>query len=112
MSKLPRGIRLQIARNTSEEVWKITDLLEVMRKEVEARELSEDVRSSEIDNRKSDTGNEIDNYRKINQIPSVCREFVCTGRSNKRSQNVCIVGSITFLHHVLGFKIKASERKF
>ena len=67
MSKLPAGIRLQIARNTSEEVWKITDLLEVMRKEVEARELSENVRSSETDNRKSDTGNEIDNYRKTNQ---------------------------------------------
>ena len=67
MSKLPPGIRLQIARNTSEEVWKIIDLLEVMRKEVEARELSENVRSSEIDNRKSGTGNEIDNYRKMNQ---------------------------------------------
>ena len=51
MSKLPPGIRLQIARNTSKEVWKIIDLLEVMRKEVEARELSENVQSSEIDNR-------------------------------------------------------------
>jgi hypothetical protein len=40
MSKLPSEIRLHIARNTVDEVWNITDLLEVMRKEVEARELS------------------------------------------------------------------------
>ena len=46
---------------------KITDLLEVMRKEVETRELSENVRGREIDNRKSDTGSEIDNYRRLNQ---------------------------------------------
>lgn len=67
MSKLPSQIRLQIARNTADEVWKITDLLEVMRKEVEARELSENVRSGESDNRKSETRDEIDNFRKLNQ---------------------------------------------
>ena len=32
MTKLPPKIRLQIARNTVNEVWNITDLLEVMRK--------------------------------------------------------------------------------
>ena len=38
-----------------------------MLKEAEVRELSENVLSCEIDNRKSDTGNEIDNHRKLNQ---------------------------------------------
>ena len=41
MSKLPSDIRLQIARNTTEEVWKIEELIETIRIEMEAREASE-----------------------------------------------------------------------
>jgi len=41
MSKLPADVRLQIAQETKEEVWKIDDLLEVIQNEVEAREASE-----------------------------------------------------------------------
>ena len=40
---LPIDVRLQIARNTKKDVWVIKDLLELIRKEVEARELSEHV---------------------------------------------------------------------
>ena len=36
MSKLPNEIRLQVARNTTDEVWKIEDLLLTIKKEVEA----------------------------------------------------------------------------
>ena len=44
MSKLPQDIRLQIARKTSKEVWDISEILDVIRNEVEAREMSEGVK--------------------------------------------------------------------
>ena len=46
MSKLPHEIRVQVARNTANEVWKMSDLLEVIRHEVEAREISEGVKTN------------------------------------------------------------------
>ena len=36
MSKLPNEIRLQVVRNSTDEVWKIEDLLLTIKKEVEA----------------------------------------------------------------------------
>ena len=36
MSKLPSDVRLQIARRTEKDVWVIKDLLEIIRREVEA----------------------------------------------------------------------------
>ena len=51
MSKLPTEIRVQIARLTSSEVWSIREMLELIRKEVEAREASEHVKlNNEIKN--------------------------------------------------------------
>ena len=44
MSKLPNEVRLRIARETKEEVWKIGDLLQVIQAEVEAREASENIK--------------------------------------------------------------------
>ena len=44
MSKLPHEVRVQVARNTANEVWKMSDLLEVIRHEVDAREISEGVK--------------------------------------------------------------------
>ena len=41
MSKLPAEIRLQVARNSKDSVWKIEELLDVINIEVEAREASE-----------------------------------------------------------------------
>ena len=55
MSKLPNAIRLQVARNSTDEVWKIEELLLTIKKEVEARETSEQVKTSEND-RKPSTG--------------------------------------------------------
>ena len=118
MSKLPPGIRLQIARNTSEEVWKITDLLEVTRKEVEARELSENVRSSEIDNRKSDTGNEIDNYRKMNQRnkpkyqASAANLYVRDDQTNETKPKCVCCGEYHFSASCTRVQDSSSERIF
>ena len=41
MSKLPHEIRVQVASNTAREVWEMSELLEVIRQEVEARGISE-----------------------------------------------------------------------
>ena len=47
MSKLPSEIRLQIARNSKDSVWKIDELLNVIKIEVEVREASEMTKTSE-----------------------------------------------------------------
>ena len=46
MSKMPPEIRVQIARNTAREVWEMSELLEVIRQEVEAREISDGVKTN------------------------------------------------------------------
>ena len=47
MAKLPSEVRLQIARATTRDVWKAGELLQVIKCEVEACELSDTVRVSE-----------------------------------------------------------------
>ena len=51
MAKLPQDVRVQIARNTTQDVWKIGALLAVIQREVEAREISDNVKVTS-DNRK------------------------------------------------------------
>ena len=46
MSKMPPEIRVQIARNKAREVWDMSELLEVIRQEVEAREVSDGVKTN------------------------------------------------------------------
>ena len=46
MSQLPHEIRVQVARNTAGEVWDMSELLEVIRQEVEALEISEGVKTN------------------------------------------------------------------
>ena len=64
MSKLPPEIRLQIARNTTDSVGKIEDLLNVIKIEVKAREASEMTKTS--DDRKPQT----DSRNRSQQNPS------------------------------------------
>lgn len=46
ISQLPHEIRVQVARNTAREVWDMSELLEVIRQEVEALEISEGVKTN------------------------------------------------------------------
>ena len=55
MAKLPAEIRVQIARNTTGEVWEIADMLKIIFKEVEGREISESIKVNEVDHRKPRT---------------------------------------------------------
>ena len=52
MSKLPQDIRLKIARKTSKEVWEISEIFDVIRNEVEAREMSDAVKVVQSDKSK------------------------------------------------------------
>lgn len=45
MSKLPPDIRIHVARNTSQDVWEIEPLLDLLQREIEAREMSERVKT-------------------------------------------------------------------
>ena len=46
VSKLPDDVRLQIARVTTRDVWDVSELMKVMKTEVEAQEISSTVRVS------------------------------------------------------------------
>ena len=48
MAKLPADVQLQIARVTTKDVWEIDELLQVLRTELQAREISEGIRVHEI----------------------------------------------------------------
>ena len=45
MSKLPPDIRIHVARNTSQDVWEIEPLLDLLQREIEAREMSKGVKT-------------------------------------------------------------------
>lgn len=47
MKRMPNEIALQVARKTSEDVWDINEIMEIIRKEIEARELSKGITVTE-----------------------------------------------------------------
>ena len=56
MAKLPSQMRIEIARKTSEEVWNIDDILKILKKDVEAREVGESVKASSNKNSQQQNG--------------------------------------------------------
>jgi len=47
MAKMPRDITLRVARKTSEDIWDIDEILEIIRKELEANEISSKIIATE-----------------------------------------------------------------
>ena len=47
MAKLPADVRLQVARITNKDVWKIEELLQIIKVEVKVREISDAMKTSE-----------------------------------------------------------------
>ena len=45
MSELPLEIRVHVARNTTQDVWDIESILNVIQNEIEAREISEEIKA-------------------------------------------------------------------
>ena len=52
MSKIPSGVRLQIARKSTKVVWEIDELLQTIKIEIEAREASEATKATETSSHK------------------------------------------------------------
>ena len=48
MAKLPSEVRLQIARVTNKDVWEVEELLQVIKAEVKAREVSDTIKIHEV----------------------------------------------------------------
>ena len=44
MARMPRENKLHVARKMTKEVWLIKEILEIVRKEIEARELSDNIK--------------------------------------------------------------------
>ena len=87
MSKLPTEIRVQIARLTSSEVWSIREMLELIRKEVEAREASEHVK---LNNEKKTAQSYLsDTNRNLSSKPSTASALLLRS-SNRPTEIRCV----------------------
>ena len=87
MSKLPNAIRLEIARKATSDVWKIEDLLDTIKKEIEAREASESVNVSE-DKRKPP--NHTQQQKNSRPSPTASTLFSKQDQWNKTTQIRCV----------------------
>ena len=77
MSKIPNEIRLVIARKTTAQVWNIDELLDTIKVEIEAREVSEGVQSSS------------QSTRKHGAVPPTVGAFVTNGCNSDKFQIRC-----------------------
>jgi len=75
MSKLPNEIRLEIARKSTTDVWKISELLETIKGEIEAREASEAIKAQEFQGRKHTPGLESYPQLQILWFPCKAKNF-------------------------------------
>jgi len=75
MSKLPNEIRLEIARKSTTDVWKISELLETIKGEIEAREASEAIKTQEFQGQKTPLVWESYPQRQILWFPCKAKNF-------------------------------------
>ena len=68
MSKLPNEIRLEIARKSTANVWKIVELLKTIKSEIEAKEASGAIKAQEVQGRKHSHG--------LGRLPSTTNALV------------------------------------
>ena len=108
MSKLPTEIRLQIARNSKDSVWKIAELLNVIKIEVEARETSEMTMAKTIEGGKSQAPSRDSKVR--HQTPTANSLVSQQGGSYKIK--LPIVKTNIILPHAMLFEIPLSEEIF
>lgn len=105
MAKLPNEIRLRVARETKSTVWKIEELLELIKQEVEARELSEGVKASEERNSKPSNFSKSPKYSTGNSL-------VSNEDQSKRGMNIQCAYCKDFHYSASCEKVtKPSERK-
>ncbi len=107
MSKLPEDVRMQIARNTSNEVWKIDDLLNLIKHEVEAREVCENVKANDQKTKRG-PGDQGRRYA------SSAAALLAGGRSSTtrgdKAHSVPTVANLIIQHHVSNSVTLTPER--
>ena len=77
MSKIPNEMRLIMARKATAQVWNIDELLDTIKVEIEAREVSEGVQSNSQSTRKYET------------VPPTVGAFVTNGCNSEKFQIRC-----------------------
>ena len=78
MSRMLEEISLQVARKTSEDIWRIDEIMDIIRKEIEAREMNRKLATK--DNRKSESLTKVST-----DIPiGATKSFVAKGETTKR----------------------------
>ena len=85
MSKLPLELRVQVARKTASDFWEINGILEIIRKELEAREISESVCNDEL-RRPNETWKQ---NRQQDHNFSAASLFVKDGKHERKIKCVC-----------------------
>lgn len=86
MAKLPPQVRIQVARSAINEVWDIDELLELIRKEIEARELSEKIQTTE---QKRPPTQAISNLKQTRNAPNTANTLV-TSSSDVSKTPICV----------------------
>ena len=81
MEKLPQDVRLQIARVTTRDVWDIEELMQVIKSEVEAREMTEGIKINET--------RKLDNLSRKSAMPTTSSFLTKDGGSNERRCIYC-----------------------
>ena len=87
MSQLPTEIRVQIARLMSSEVWSIREMLELIGKEVEAREASEHVK---LNNEKKTAQRYSSNINRNLSLKQCTALALFLRSSNRPTENRCV----------------------
>ena len=87
MSNLPTAIRVQIARLTSSEVWSIREMLELIHKEVEAREASEHVK---LNNEKKTAQSYSSNTNRNHSSKPSTESALCLRSINRPTEMGCV----------------------
>jgi len=79
MSRMPKEIAMQVALTTSEEVWNITEILDIICREIEAAEISSRIMAAE---KKTE-------YRSTKHATGTTKAFVSKGKSGKVNCYFC-----------------------
>ena len=107
ISKLPPELRIQIVRKTADELWKVDDILEIIRKELEAREIRESVRTNNP--RFNDIHKHKEGWRQSRHLYQV---YMLQRREMSERLNVSIVDKVIIQGHVNRTRLWRIERAF
>ena len=87
MSRMPKEITIQVARKTSESIWNKAEILEIIHKEIEAREMGQKVKLSYSKPEQVMTSN------RVRTTGGTTRSFLLKGQYERAQQTPATVSS-------------------